>query len=281
MRFTILLFLWLSVSLSPRLIARGETTSAIVGTVVDPNGGTVPGATITITNQQTGSNRIANTDESGRFNFPQLQPGVYVVNAEAAGFDSQTNASVFAGLGQKQTVSFMLQVAAPWTDPINPLFNAVSPQPALARIRDCRSSVDPPGRAHIQPTNQICIAGTKIVDYDRHNPGTGMSTLIKQNGMVRLCLVLIVLAGLVAGLFHQHVNRTEAVACPYCHALVQTAVPNLARLLCAPHFCPVALAAQASCEQGLRPVAISQVIPRAPPAPPLLMVSWRELRRRP
>src|SRR5579872_6783741 len=97
--------------LSPPLGAQGETTSAIVGTVVDQSGGALPGATITVTNQQTGSKRSAKADESGRFSFPQLQPGAYAVKAEAPGFQPQTNRSVFSGPGQKQTVSFTLKVA--------------------------------------------------------------------------------------------------------------------------------------------------------------------------
>ncbi len=112
MRLAILLLLSCALWLPPRLGAQGETTSAIVGTVVDPSGGAVPGAAITITNQQTGARRAANTDQSGRFSFPQLQPGVYAVKAEAAGFEPQTNPSVASGLGQKQTVTFTLQVAA-------------------------------------------------------------------------------------------------------------------------------------------------------------------------
>jgi hypothetical protein len=94
------------------LPAQGETTSAIVGTVADPSGAAVAGATVTIVGTETGSKRSAKTDDAGRFNFPQLKPGSYSVKAEAEGFEPQTNESVTAGLGQRQTVSFMLKLAA-------------------------------------------------------------------------------------------------------------------------------------------------------------------------
>jgi hypothetical protein len=93
-----------------RLLAQGETTSAIVGTVVDPSGAAIAAAMVTILGTETGSRRTTMTDAAGRFNFPQLQPGSYLVKAEAEGFEPQTNASVFAGLGQKQTVDFMLKL---------------------------------------------------------------------------------------------------------------------------------------------------------------------------
>ena len=93
------------------LFAQGETTSAIVGQVSDAGGAAVPGAAVTIHNTETGLRRTATTDESGRFNFPQLKPGAYAVSVEAQGFDSQRNDAVTAGLGQKQTVDFILKVA--------------------------------------------------------------------------------------------------------------------------------------------------------------------------
>ena len=94
-----------------RAVAQGETTSAIVGQVRDTTGAVLPGATVKITNHETGLTRSARTDDAGRFNFPQLKPGSYSVRAEAQGFDPGQNDDVISGLGQKQTVDFMLKVA--------------------------------------------------------------------------------------------------------------------------------------------------------------------------
>src|SRR5208337_2113358 len=91
--------------------SQGETTSAIVGQVSDASGAGVPGAAVTVTNKETGLKRTAKTDESGRFNFPQLKPGTYSVKVEAQGFEPQENNSVTSGLGQKQTVDFKIKVA--------------------------------------------------------------------------------------------------------------------------------------------------------------------------
>src|ERR1700674_307623 len=91
--------------------AQGETTSAILGQVSDPTHAAVPGATVTITNQEIGLQRVAKTDDAGHFDFPQLKPGTYTVRVEAAGFAPQLNDSVFSGLGQRQTVDFTLKLA--------------------------------------------------------------------------------------------------------------------------------------------------------------------------
>ncbi|HLY59671.1 MAG TPA: TonB-dependent receptor [Terriglobia bacterium] len=92
-------------------LSQGETTSAIIGQVSDATGAAMPKATVTITNLENGLSRSALTDESGRFNFPQLMPGMYSVRAQASGFDPAQNDHVSAGLGQKQTVDFTLMVA--------------------------------------------------------------------------------------------------------------------------------------------------------------------------
>jgi hypothetical protein len=91
--------------------AQGETTSAIVGQVSDASGAAVPGASVTIHDAETGLQRTAMTDDSGRFNFTQLKPGIYTVRVEAQGFDSQQNDAVTSSLGQKQTVDFILKIA--------------------------------------------------------------------------------------------------------------------------------------------------------------------------
>src|ERR1700736_2080178 len=92
-------------------VSQGETTSAIIGQVSDASGAAVPGATVTVTNKETGLRRSASTDDSGRFNFPQLKPGAYSVKVEAEGFESQQNDAVSSALGQKQTVDFTLKIA--------------------------------------------------------------------------------------------------------------------------------------------------------------------------
>lgn len=63
----------------------GQTTS-ITGTVSDPSGAVIPGATITIVNTATGAQREATSDARGTYTIQQVTPGIYKVTAKAAGF---------------------------------------------------------------------------------------------------------------------------------------------------------------------------------------------------
>jgi hypothetical protein len=107
----LLAFLLCTLAMRVPVLAQGETTSAIAGSVTDPTGAAIPGATVIVTNVENGLKRSVKTDDSGRFSFPQLKPGTYSVKAEADRFEAQQN-TVSAELGQKQTVDFKLNIAS-------------------------------------------------------------------------------------------------------------------------------------------------------------------------
>ena len=63
-------------------------TGTISGTVIDPNGAIVAGANVTLQSDQTGDKRDQVTNESGRFSFAAVHPGVYSIKIEHAGFET-------------------------------------------------------------------------------------------------------------------------------------------------------------------------------------------------
>ena len=60
----------------------------IGGTVSDPSGAVVPGATVTVTNPVSGFTRSATTDESGTFVFRNVPPNPYHMEVSASGFNN-------------------------------------------------------------------------------------------------------------------------------------------------------------------------------------------------
>ena len=63
-------------------------TGRILGAVTDQSGGAIAGATVTVTNVETGVSRALVTDSSGEFVAPNLNPGKYTVRATIAGFQA-------------------------------------------------------------------------------------------------------------------------------------------------------------------------------------------------
>jgi hypothetical protein len=83
---------------------------SIVGNVTDDTRGAVPGATVTITNTETGASRDAVSDAAGRYNFPAVQPGTYQVTVKVDGFRTFTRQDVGVTLNSVARVDVALQV---------------------------------------------------------------------------------------------------------------------------------------------------------------------------
>src|SRR6266508_1245989 len=65
-----------------------SVTGNISGSVTDPNGAVVAGASVTLVNDQTKDKRDQVSNDSGRFNFASIQPGVYTLKIEHQGFET-------------------------------------------------------------------------------------------------------------------------------------------------------------------------------------------------
>src|SRR4051812_41769537 len=66
--------------------AQGSTTATIRGTVQDPTGGVLPGATVTATNTGTKALQTTVSDDRGQYLFGGLFPGTYDLKVELSGF---------------------------------------------------------------------------------------------------------------------------------------------------------------------------------------------------
>ena len=83
--FTVFAFL-MALMLSPATISGQVLYGSVTGNVTDPNGAAVPGATVEITNINTGIKKDAMTDERGGYSFSDLQPGIYKIIIKQTAF---------------------------------------------------------------------------------------------------------------------------------------------------------------------------------------------------
>ena len=97
---------------APAVYAQTTTTGAISGTVTDPSGAAVSGATIVVHNDATNAETTITADSNGFYNAVQLQPGSYTLTISAGGFSTLKDTGIVVAVGQSTALSPALRVAS-------------------------------------------------------------------------------------------------------------------------------------------------------------------------
>ncbi|ABF39921.1 Cna B-type protein [Candidatus Koribacter versatilis Ellin345] len=84
----------------------------IFGTVTDPQGAAVPGATVTVSNVRKGTSDTATTNESGNYQVTHLIPDEYSVKVEAKGFKTFEQKSVSVSADQSARLDAQVQLGS-------------------------------------------------------------------------------------------------------------------------------------------------------------------------
>src|SRR5215213_2637393 len=100
--------IWLLVLSAP---AFAQQRGSIGGKVVDPDGLGMPGATVTVTDQNTGFARNVISAEGGVYKITNLDPGTYTVVTEMPGFSGAKQANLVLTAGQEITMDLKMSLA--------------------------------------------------------------------------------------------------------------------------------------------------------------------------
>src|SRR5712691_3122707 len=82
------------------------------GTILDPTGAVVPGATVVAVNNATGVESKTTSTSAGAYTLPYLPAGTYTVRASAPNFKTSTAENVILRVAQDLTVNISLEVGA-------------------------------------------------------------------------------------------------------------------------------------------------------------------------
>ena len=85
-------------------------TGSVTGVVTDPSGAVVPGAKITLTDQDKGYAYTSTTDNTGRYLFRSVPPGNYRIIVEAANFETTRRENIRLDVSQNITAEFSITV---------------------------------------------------------------------------------------------------------------------------------------------------------------------------
>src|ERR1700735_2762315 len=97
--------------MAPSLMAQSLVSGDITGTVTDPSGAVVSGATVTLKSNANGSTRTSTTGSNGTYRFSLLSPGSYTVSVSASGF-SKTTSTANVNVGQASIADVKMAVGS-------------------------------------------------------------------------------------------------------------------------------------------------------------------------
>src|ERR1044072_5498235 len=92
--------------------AHAQSTATLQASVTDPQGAVVPNAKVTVRSQATSAERTAQTDADGNYQFASLLPGVYAVEVQAQGFQTQAVSSLTVEVARTVVQNFQLTVGS-------------------------------------------------------------------------------------------------------------------------------------------------------------------------
>lgn len=95
----------------PGMVLAQAIYGSVYGTVTDPSGAAVPGATVTVTDVQKGTTQTATTNETGNWSVDHLVPDDYTVKVDAPSFSSSTTNPLQIHADAPQKVDVALSIA--------------------------------------------------------------------------------------------------------------------------------------------------------------------------
>lgn len=96
----------------PARIQAQSISSSVQGTINDASGAVVPGATVTLTNVNTGVVLKTLSDDAGNYSFPSVMLGIYSLRVAKAGFASYEISHFDLIVGQHATENATLNIAS-------------------------------------------------------------------------------------------------------------------------------------------------------------------------
>lgn len=140
-------------------------TATAIGVVSDPQGGVLPGATVTARNTATGFTRSTVTDGQGRYRLAALPPGTYDLTAELSGFTTAQQTGLTFALGAESVVNFELAVGG--------LTETVSVTSAVPVVQTTTSAVE--SRLDRETIDLLPLIGRNYESLLRLAPGAQSS----------------------------------------------------------------------------------------------------------
>jgi hypothetical protein len=94
------------------LFSQSSSTGTVAGTVTDPSGAAIVGATVTLTDRATNIPRTVSTNENGRYLFVDIPAGVYDLSVSKQGFRTSKVSNQTVSVNSALTLNVTLEIGA-------------------------------------------------------------------------------------------------------------------------------------------------------------------------
>jgi iron complex outermembrane receptor protein len=124
-----------------------QSSASVTGTVLDPRGVPLPGASVSVRNDVTGATQKVTSDAQGKYAFANLAAGKYTVQVSAAGFATNQRPGVQVAAGQSTDVAVTLALGNVAEDitveasEANSVAAALAPMDALLSETSARTEI--------------------------------------------------------------------------------------------------------------------------------------------
>src|ERR1700761_4907699 len=90
--------------------AQTATSGVVLGSVNDPSGASIPGATVQLSNTGTNATISQSSSSSGQFSFGNVVPGNYKLTVTSPGFQTKIVEDITVDVNKSATVAVQLEV---------------------------------------------------------------------------------------------------------------------------------------------------------------------------
>jgi len=164
----------------PSMVLAQGTSGRILGRIADPTGAVLSRVKIVASNEATGVNRGAESNDSGDYVFPDLPVGTYTLSFELRGFKKDLRRSITLDVNQVITLNMTMQVGqnqevvdvtseAPLVDTTSTQLGAVMDNRQVANLP--LNSRDTYQLLQLQPGVMSTVGSSNTVVYGSDSPG--------------------------------------------------------------------------------------------------------------
>src|SRR5438067_4293094 len=111
----------------------GGVLSSLQGVVKDPAGAVIPGARVTVRNEETGASQVTTTDSRGHYSFSNVQAGNSALFVSSPGFKRYDLSNFYLGVGRTNEIDATLEVG-PATETVEVQASAANVLPQSASL---------------------------------------------------------------------------------------------------------------------------------------------------